>query len=332
MFSKEGWESVMHMHDKQILRVDRDPFNSVSVYVDLKNPLLLKYGFDPADFLKGSKEAFRQINMAIASKDLFNFSNGFVKSSATNDLLKSAVSPDIYNACIAAAKNTSALAQAHKNATGVQQTTMTHCTVLDSELRSITVKVLDDADVDEVGDGNSSSGVVNCSSSSSDSTGSSSGSSSGSIGSSSSEDEGTGPVVLPFKGVGPLPGAEVSCGDEETKSVFDAVARIAEKSKPKLTPPTPTDADGEAKSVTARSARSTTDKMLARYPLGSVATIIEVQFTAKEVYKTQLVSGEDLSHERTSSQIWTFVGELSGKTEMDWVAATFRFTGDLPGF
>ena len=45
-------------------------------YTDLQNPLLQKYKFDAADFVKGSRDALIQVNMAIASVNFSNYSNG----------------------------------------------------------------------------------------------------------------------------------------------------------------------------------------------------------------------------------------------------------------
>lgn len=269
--SKEGWDQVMDMQNRRIINLLRDPVNSVSVYADLKNPLLTKYSFDAADFLVGSKEAFRQINLGIASVEIFNFANGFVKSSATNELLRQVVSPDIYQAVITAAKGNSAISQAHKAATGVQQTTMTSCTVLDSELRAVNVRVLEEGDV---------------------------------VSKASAPDDDAAAAA-----------ASASSTPAPATSAPEAAAATAE-ADPTLQPP------GQA----ARRFRSATDKHLSSYPLGSVAAIVDVAFTAKEVYATKMATGEDLSHERVSSQVWTFVAEISGKAELDWVATAFRFS------
>lgn len=246
LFTTKGMENVMALHDKSIVNVSKDPVSSISVFIDLKNPLLLKYKFDPAEFLTGSKEAFRQISMAIGSKELFNYSNGFVKSCPTNDLLKISVVPTIYNACITGAKSV---------ADSVPQTTIKDCTVMDYELKRVTVKILEEDDIDAPTSVSDLESEVKAASS--------------------------------------------DASDAKTESNFKASAR--------------------------HNLRSTTEKLLATYPLGSVAAIVEVQFAAKESYVTVMPTGEDLNHERITYQQWTFCAELSGKTELDWMASSFKF-------
>lgn len=273
--SKEGWDSVMDLQDRRIINVLRDPINSVSVFADLKNPLLVKYKFDAADFLVGSKEAFRQINMGIASLELFNFANGFVKSCATNDLLKQAVSPDIYTAVLTAAKGDSSISLAHKKATGVQQTIMTSCTVTDVELRSVNVEVVDESTF-------SAEAMMQ--------------------------------DFIDKNWDKKAPTADAAAAVEATSESSPAESGA----NPTLQPPTPDSSRPKIK-------RPATEMHLLTYPLGSVCAIVDVLFTAKEVYATKMASGEDMTHERESAQVWTFVAEISGKTEMDWVATTFRF-------
>ena len=47
--------------------------------LDLQNPLLVKYKFDPKEFVQGSSEAFKQVHRAIASMSFTNFVNGYVR-------------------------------------------------------------------------------------------------------------------------------------------------------------------------------------------------------------------------------------------------------------
>lgn len=46
-------------------------------FTDLQNPLLKKYNFNAKDFVVGSKEAFSQVHLAIASLSFSNFVNGY---------------------------------------------------------------------------------------------------------------------------------------------------------------------------------------------------------------------------------------------------------------
>lgn len=80
-------------------------FPSLMLYLDLQHPLLTKYGYDVFDFLVGSKEAFKKVHMAIASKDFFNYSNNFSTKSDAGDLLQDTLHPKLYKACIEASKD-----------------------------------------------------------------------------------------------------------------------------------------------------------------------------------------------------------------------------------
>ena len=57
-------------------------------YADLQNPLLLKYNFDPVEFMEGAMEAFKMVHKAIGSVELTNFANGFVKQSDVQQMLQ----------------------------------------------------------------------------------------------------------------------------------------------------------------------------------------------------------------------------------------------------
>ena len=65
--------------------------NGLLTYTDLQNPLLRKYKFDAADFLEGAKEAFRQVNLALASAEFQQYANNIISLSPHDDLLKSAL-------------------------------------------------------------------------------------------------------------------------------------------------------------------------------------------------------------------------------------------------
>jgi len=79
-------------------------FHGLMLFSCLQNPLLIKYNFDPSDFLLGAKEAYIQINKAIASKDFANFANGYLNESPSNTLLKESLSPKFYAACLKTSK------------------------------------------------------------------------------------------------------------------------------------------------------------------------------------------------------------------------------------
>ncbi len=79
-------------------------FTGLKGFSDLQNPLLLKYKFNPDDFLTGAKEAFCQVHKAMASQDFSNFKNGYSKTSDSDELLKVALSPTMYKACGEASK------------------------------------------------------------------------------------------------------------------------------------------------------------------------------------------------------------------------------------
>jgi hypothetical protein len=238
LFTNAGAKNAMNLHNKAVINLEKDPIASILCYVDLLNPLLKKYNFVPQEFLRGSREAFRQINLAIGSKELRNFANGFVPSSPVNDLLKISVSPKIYDACLTAQKVSSDI---------MAQTTLVKCEVMESELKSVKIKILEEGDVD-----------------------------------------------------GP---PEAAVADD----------------KP-LSPP--------ASTGTTNFYRGATEQVLAKYPAGALAAIVDVQFTAKEFYVSSMPTGEDVHHERVTHQVWTFVGHLSG--DLDWVASQFRFVNTGP--
>jgi len=242
LFTDKGIAGLFGLQDKaKVINLHKDPFSGISVFVDLKNPLLSKYGFEPVDFLKGSREAFRQINMAVGSRELFDFSNGKIKTSKHADLLKQSVAPAIYEACLLACRQSSA---------GLAMTVLTECDVLDCELKRISVKILEEGDVDA-----------------------------------------------------PLP----------------------------LSPPTASDSDSasESASPAGKLRRRPTSSVLASFPLGSVGVVVDVQFTSREEYKVVgMGMVEDAKTERLTTQRWTFVGELSGKAELDWVVTSLQLTPD----
>jgi hypothetical protein len=101
LFQPGGKEKYLELLQKGILS---DPFNGLVLFTEFQNPLLIKYGFDPADFLIGAAEAFIQVNKAIASKDLANFASGVIQESESAKLLEESVEPRIYDVCLSTAK------------------------------------------------------------------------------------------------------------------------------------------------------------------------------------------------------------------------------------
>ncbi len=62
--------------------------------------------------------------------------------------------------------------------------------------------------------------------------------------------------------------------------------------------------------------------------MGSVGIVVDVGFTARESYTTTMPTGDDVAHERMTVQRWTFVGELSGKQELDYIVTSFQLSSD----
>lgn len=75
------------------------------LWADLQHPLLRKYikNFDIEEFHLGASEAFIQIQKGIASTELNNYANGFIKTSDTAELLRHSLHPRLYKACVSAA-------------------------------------------------------------------------------------------------------------------------------------------------------------------------------------------------------------------------------------
>jgi len=74
-------------------------------FCQLQNPVLKKYKFDPAEFAEGATEAFKQLHLAMASTDFNSFISGASQESPAADLLKSSLSPYLYDACAKAARH-----------------------------------------------------------------------------------------------------------------------------------------------------------------------------------------------------------------------------------
>lgn len=73
------------------------------LFADMQNPVLKKYDFDVGEFRLGAKEAFRQIQLAIASKDLMDYATKAINQSDSADFLKSTMSYPLYRGSFNAA-------------------------------------------------------------------------------------------------------------------------------------------------------------------------------------------------------------------------------------
>lgn len=87
--------------------------NHLVLYTQLQNPLLLKYGFNPQEFMTGARKAFETVHTAIASRDFANYAKQlqdkekgvdlpYEHPSEANELLANTLSPALYTACLAA--------------------------------------------------------------------------------------------------------------------------------------------------------------------------------------------------------------------------------------
>ena len=70
---------------------------SFYVFALLQNPLLAKYGFDPADFIIGARSAFQRYSLASSSVEMFDFANGRLKTSEAAKLVRQSVWKFMYN-------------------------------------------------------------------------------------------------------------------------------------------------------------------------------------------------------------------------------------------
>ena len=74
------------------------------VFALLQNPLLAKYGFDPADFIIGAELAFKKYTLASSSLEFQDFANGKLKTSAAATFVRQSVCKLMYDANIAVTK------------------------------------------------------------------------------------------------------------------------------------------------------------------------------------------------------------------------------------
>ena len=76
MFSEKGRKKIEELERNKIL-ISNHPIRVFLLYSDLQNPLLVKYNFEPSEFLKGAEHAFLTIQKGIVSKDFYNFATGY---------------------------------------------------------------------------------------------------------------------------------------------------------------------------------------------------------------------------------------------------------------
>ena len=98
LLDKKARGTLFDLHKNGVVPQE-SPLIALAIFADLQNPLLKKYKFDAAEFVVGAKEAFRQVHMAIASADFFNFSNGFASDQGSDKLLQESLHPKLYAAC-----------------------------------------------------------------------------------------------------------------------------------------------------------------------------------------------------------------------------------------
>lgn len=69
------------------------------------NYLLTKYNFDVYDFHIGAKEAIKQLQLSIASKDFYNYINKYSNDQTINDFMKLTLHPILFKGCVDAVKH-----------------------------------------------------------------------------------------------------------------------------------------------------------------------------------------------------------------------------------
>jgi len=76
------------------------------IWLDLNtNKLLEKYHFDAYDFHIGAKEAIKQLQLSIASKDFYNYINKYSNDNKINDFMKLTIHPILFKGCVDAVKH-----------------------------------------------------------------------------------------------------------------------------------------------------------------------------------------------------------------------------------
>eukprot|EP00607_Mallomonas_marina_P001352 CAMPEP_0182438648 /NCGR_PEP_ID=MMETSP1167-20130531/85914_1 /TAXON_ID=2988 /ORGANISM="Mallomonas Sp, Strain CCMP3275" /LENGTH=420 /DNA_ID=CAMNT_0024632097 /DNA_START=137 /DNA_END=1399 /DNA_ORIENTATION=- len=101
---EKGIEKMNQLVTDEIILPQR-PIKAVWLYADLQNPLLLKYEFNPRDFMIGAKYSYIRVHSAISSVNFANYSNGFARESEDHTLLCEVLHPKIYTACLEAARS-----------------------------------------------------------------------------------------------------------------------------------------------------------------------------------------------------------------------------------
>lgn len=103
--SIESFKSIVD--DTIILREQKSDslMRQLLIYADLKNPLLMKYGFESKDFLAGAKHAVAVTLQHIVSRDLNSYLIGEKSSSEANDFLLKVLHPAQYWNKVATIRN-----------------------------------------------------------------------------------------------------------------------------------------------------------------------------------------------------------------------------------
>lgn len=108
-------------------------FSALSIFASLCHPLLLKYKFDPVDFMKGAKVAYNVLAEGIASKEFSDFSNGFITVSHKQAQLENVLHPRIYQVAKEAVKDM----HAEGTSTVVQDVNVLSHTLADVQLHIV---------------------------------------------------------------------------------------------------------------------------------------------------------------------------------------------------
>ena len=73
--SNDGMKKLEELERNKVL-FSNNPFSASLLYADLQNPLLIKYTFDPSDFIRGAEHAYMVVQKAVGSNEFYNYSNG----------------------------------------------------------------------------------------------------------------------------------------------------------------------------------------------------------------------------------------------------------------
>ena len=97
LFTDAGLASYEALNEKGLLGPSP---KSVHIFALLQNPLLAKYGFDPAEFIVGAALAYKRYSLASLSAEFLDFANGRLKTSAAATLVRQSVWEAMYDANI----------------------------------------------------------------------------------------------------------------------------------------------------------------------------------------------------------------------------------------